>query len=147
MMMALGLFVFELRTAPYQRHEHNQEWRHPSVSRVGLRPATQYVGPGEDSRTLSGTLYPELTGGRVSLMALELMASTGKAWPLIAGTGIPAGMYVITSLRKTDEVFFKNGEPRKIEFELQLKRIGQDPLDLLPDLIGKFTSEMLGWLS
>ncbi len=33
--------------------------------------------------TLSGVLMPEITGGRLSLLALEQMAEQGKAWPLI----------------------------------------------------------------
>ncbi len=37
--------------------------------------------------TLSGVLMPEITGGRLSLLALEQMAEQGKAWPLIEGSG------------------------------------------------------------
>jgi phage protein U len=35
MMMALGLFVFSLRTASYQELQRVTNWRHPSNSRVG----------------------------------------------------------------------------------------------------------------
>lgn len=150
MMMALGLFVFALQTAPFQRHEHQQDWRHPTTSRVGKRPATQFLGPGEDTHTLSGTLYPELTGGRVSLKALEMMAGTGKAWPLIEGTGMIHGLFVITSLRTTREVFFRDGAARQLDFDLTLQRIGQDPMDDLNDMIssvmGTVSTEMLGAL-
>ena len=150
MMMCLGLFVFTLSTTPFQKHEQSLDWRHPSTSRVGQRPATQYTGQGDESHALSGVLYPEVTGGRMSLQALKMMADTGKAWPLIEGTGIIHGLYVITALRITREVFFEDGAARKIEFDLQLKRIGQDPLDDLTDAIGNMlgsvTSEMMGLL-
>ena len=39
MMMALGLFVFSLRTAAYQELQRVTNWRHPSNSRVGSTPA------------------------------------------------------------------------------------------------------------
>lgn len=147
MLMALGLFVFSLKTTPFQSHEHQLEWRHPTTSRVGQRPATQFLGPGDDSHTLSGELYPELTGGRISLRALRLMADTGKAWPLIEGGGWIHGLYVITSLRTTREVFFADGAARRIDFDLSLQRVGQDPMDDLHKMVstamGNVTTEML----
>ncbi|HEX8963635.1 MAG TPA: phage tail protein, partial [Rhodocyclaceae bacterium] len=82
-MAALGLFVFSLHTLPYQQLQRSAQWRHPSNSRVGRRPARQYVGPGDETITLTGTLYPEITGGAVSLALVRAMADMGKAWPLI----------------------------------------------------------------
>ena len=48
MLMALGMFVFETRSVPYQELKRITEWRHPSQSRVGQRPAYQFAGPGAD---------------------------------------------------------------------------------------------------
>lgn len=48
---------------------------------------------------------PEVTGGRLSLLALELMAEQGKAWPLIEGSGTIYGMYVIEGLNQTKTEF------------------------------------------
>ncbi len=79
MMMALGMFVFMLHTVPYQEFQHQMAWRHPSNRRIGHRPQSQYIGPDEETVTLSGVLLPEITGGGVSLMALQKMAETGKA--------------------------------------------------------------------
>ncbi|MBI5917804.1 MAG: phage tail protein [Nitrosomonadales bacterium] len=139
MMMALGLFVFGLDTAPYQQFQRQTSWRHPSNSRVGLRPASQFAGPGDDTITLSGTLYPEITGGRVSLAALRYMGETGKAWPLLEGTGWFFGMYVIEEISETASYFFADGAARKIEFSLKLKRVDDD----VPDIIGAITSELM----
>jgi phage protein U len=36
------------------------------------------LGPDNDQLTLSGVLMPEATGGRLSLLALELMAEQGR---------------------------------------------------------------------
>lgn len=107
MMMVLGLFVFMRQTTPYQNFEQQIGWRHPSNSRIGLRPATQFLGQDDETIALSGTLLPEFTGGTLSLEALRLMADTGLSWPLIEGTGFIYGMFVITSLSKTRTVFLK----------------------------------------
>jgi len=141
-MMALGLFVFGLDTAPYQQLQRQTSWRHPSSSRVGLRPARQYVGPGDDAITLSGTLYPEITGGKVTLSMLRYMAETGKAWPLIEGTGFFYGLYVIEDLSETGSVFFADGAARKIDFSVKLTRVDDD----VPDIVGIVTSELMSLL-
>lgn len=62
MMMVLGLYVFMLRTVPYQELQYQRSWRHAANSRVNRRPSTQFIGPDNDSLTLSGVLLPEVTG-------------------------------------------------------------------------------------
>lgn len=113
MMMVLGLFVFQLRTVPYQQLQYQRSWRHVTNSRVNRRPTTQFLALDNDQLTLSGVLMPEVTGGRLLLLALELMAEQGKAWPLIEGGGTIYGMYVIESLSQTKTEFFASGEARK----------------------------------
>lgn len=142
MMMALGLFVFATVTLPYQQLQRTTSWRHPSNSRLGLRPARQFLGPGDDSITLSGTLYPELTGGRVSLAMVRAMAETGRAWPLIEGSGAFYGLWVIESVDETGSVFFADGSARKIEFSLKLARVDDEQVDML----GSVTSSLLALL-
>lgn len=142
MMMALGLFVFATQTLPYQQLQRQTNWRHPSNSRLGLRPARQFLGPGDDSITLSGTLYPELTGGRVSLAMVRAMAETGRAWPLIEGSGAFYGLWVIESVDETGSVFFSDGSARKIDFSLKLERVDDEQVDML----GSITSSLLALL-
>lgn len=142
MMMALGLFVFATATLPYQQLQRTTSWRHPSNSRLGLRPARQFMGPGDDSITLSGTLYPELTGGRVSLAMVRAMAETGRAWPLIEGSGVFYGLWVIESVDETGSVFFADGSARKIDFSLKLARVDDEQVDML----GSVTSSILAML-
>ncbi|ECA9614675.1 phage tail protein, partial [Salmonella enterica subsp. enterica serovar Weltevreden] len=47
MMLALGMFVFELRTLPYQSMQHSKDYRWASNDRVGKPPAYQFLGEGE----------------------------------------------------------------------------------------------------
>lgn len=138
MMMVLGLYVFMLRTVPYQELQYQRSWRHAANSRVNRRPSTQFLGPDNDSLTLSGVLLPEVTGGRLSLLALEQMAELGKAWPLIEGSGTIYGMFVIESLSQTKTEFFASGMPRRIEFTITLKRVDES----LSDMFGSLSDQL-----
>ena len=131
MMLALGMFVFSLSTAAYQELQRQTDWRHASNNRIGAAPARQFMGRGDDAITLPGIIFPELAGSTLSLDALRLMANTGKAWPMVEGSGRIYGLWVIESLSETRTLFFRDGTPRRIEFSLNLKRIDDDCIDLL----------------
>ncbi|WP_438307575.1 phage tail protein [Pseudomonas guariconensis] len=136
MMMALGVFIFGLPTLAYQELQRSTEWRHGSTSRIGTNPASQFMGRGEDTISLPGTMLPGLAGSPISLDVLRKMADTGKAWPLIGGTGRIYGIWVITSISETQQIFFEDGTPRRYEFTISLKRIDDGRLDMLGSLIG-----------
>lgn len=121
MMMIFGMFVFSIPTATYQSLQRSTSWRHASNSRVGEAPAYQYLGPGEDTITLDGSIVPEF-GSQLSLTALRLMGNTGKSFPLIAGNGKIYGLWKLDSVDETQTYFFKNGKPRKVEFSLKLSK-------------------------
>lgn len=131
MMLALGMFVFSLSTAAYQELQRQTEWRHGSNNRIGAVPARQFLGRGDDTITLPGIILPELAGSALSLDAIRLMANTGKAWPMVEGSGRIYGLWVIESLGETKTFFFRDGTPRRIEFNISLKRIDDDRIDLL----------------
>ncbi|MBJ8475352.1 phage tail protein [Acinetobacter bereziniae] len=136
MMMALGVFVFQLSTASYQELQRQTSWRHPSNSRVGNSPGYQFVGKGEDAITLAGEIYPELTGYQSSLDLIRNMADTGKAFILIEGTGKIYGMVIIESVQENRGNFFSNGGARKISFNISLKIVKQ----YQPSIIGSLGS-------
>lgn len=136
MMMALGMFVFGMHTLAYQEFQRQNEWRHGSTSRIGARPARQFLGPGDETITLPGVLLPEIAGSVLSLDTLRVMADTGKAWPLIEGTGRIYGIYVIESMTETKTVFFSDGAARRIAFSMVLKRVDETRVELLGSLTG-----------
>ncbi|TFW71503.1 oxidoreductase [Methylotenera oryzisoli] len=129
MMMSLGLFVFSMDTLPYQKLTHEMAWRHPSAGRVGLRPARQFAGVDDETINLSGVLLPEVSGGDLSLDLIRHMGDTGEQWPLVEGTGRVYGFFVIEKLSVNKELFFSDGKARRIEFSLNLTRVGDDQLD------------------
>ncbi|WP_316338622.1 phage tail protein [Enterobacter sp.] len=143
MMLALGMFVFMRQTLPYQTIQRDAEYRWPSNSRVGKRDAFQFLGVGEEKITLAGVLYPELTGGRMTMTTIRLMAEEGRAWPLLDGTGMIYGMYVINSVSDTGSVFFSDGTARKIDFTLTLTRVDPSLAALYGD-IGKQAETLIG---
>ncbi|MFV0411134.1 MAG: phage tail protein [Paracoccus sp. (in: a-proteobacteria)] len=135
MLMALGLFVFSIHTAAYQELARQTAWRHASNARVGARAGYQFVGPGDDTITLSGWIAPGQMGLAMSISMLRDMGDTGKAWTLVDGTGIFHGIWVITSLSETGSFFNPFGKARRQEFSLALTRIDEDKSDpLLGDL-------------
>ncbi|TIH10820.1 phage tail protein [Pseudomonas leptonychotis] len=136
MMMALGMFIFSLETLAYQEFQRQTDWRHGTTSRIGTNPARQFLGRGEDTITLPGVLLSALAGSQLTLDALRFMADTGKAWPLVEGTGKIYGVWVIESLSETRTLFFRDGAARRIEFSLVLKRIDDGRVDLIGSAIG-----------
>jgi hypothetical protein len=134
MMLALGMFVFQLQTLPYQNLQRNVDYRWPSNSRVGQRPAVQFLGVNEEKITLSGSLMPEITGGKLSLLAVNLMADEGRAWPLLDGSGTIYGMFVINSVSETYSEFFADGTARKIDFNVSLTRVDESLAAMFGDL-------------
>ena len=131
MMMALGMFVFSLRTLAYPELQRQTQWKYASNPRVGRRDAQQFTGKGDDTITLSGWIAPELTGSVFSLDALRLMADTGKSWFLIQGTGRIYGTYLIESIEEGRTVLDGSGDARRIEFTIKLKRTDDSVLSSL----------------
>ncbi|TXE74238.1 phage tail protein [Serratia nevei] len=134
MMLTLGLFVFMLRTVPYQTMNRQMDYRWPENNRVGQRATSQFLGVDTETITLSGQLLPELTGGRLSLLTLQTMAEQGRAWPLIEGSGTIYGMFVIQKISQTSTHFFPDGQPRQINFDITLKRVDESLHAMFGDL-------------
>ena len=146
MMMALGMFIFSLPTLAYQELQRQTDWRHPSSSRVGTNPARQFAGRGDDAITLPGVVLPELAGTPISLDALRYMADTGKAWPLVEGTGRILGIWVIESMSEGRTLFFPDGAARRIEFSIKLARIDDGKIDMLGAATGTGVDILRGLL-
>ena len=92
MMMVLGLFVFQLRTVPYQQLQYQRNWRHVTNNRVNRRPTTQFLGPDNDQLTLSGVLMPEVTGGRLSLFSRSAVSMRVRTTDRLRRCGSACGV-------------------------------------------------------
>lgn len=119
-LMALGMFLFEIGTLPYEEMQRKMDWRHARSSRIGARDATQFVGPGDETVSLSGAVYTELTDGVVSLDVLRALADTGEALPMVDGAGRVYGNFVITAIDERHVALMSDGTPRRIDFGIDL---------------------------
>lgn len=122
-LMSLGLFVFELPTLAYDELQRTTDWRFARNPRVGARDAVQFIGPGEESISISGTAIAELQDGRASLDQLKEMAASGDEWAMVDGTGQVFGAFIIERIKEGHKVLTDQGVPLKIDFGIELSRV------------------------
>lgn len=127
-MMTLGTFVFSLPTLAYQQLQRQIAWRHATSDRVGARAAAQYLGVGEETLQLEGSVAKELTAGEPSLNMLRDLAQDGQPLPLVDGRGYVYGAYVIKGISETQRTFFPDGAARELQFQVDLLRVDEDTL-------------------
>ncbi len=128
-MAKLGDFAFSLDTAAPQEIGRQSQHRWQEHQRIGRKPAQQSTGQGADVMTLSGVSYPHFRGGIGQVGRMRSMAGLGKPLALIYAfdaVGQYNGLWCIRSVNEKRTVFFEDGRPRKIEFDLELVEYGAD---------------------
>lgn len=123
---SLGMFVFAIDTLAFHELQRRANWRHARSPRVGARDATQFVGPGDETISLSGTVYAEISDGRASIDDLRDMAAKGDAYLLITGDGTVVGSFVIEGIDERHAAIMEDGSPRAIDFGIDLLRVDDD---------------------
>lgn len=129
MQLALGAFIFETDNLTYSQLGRRTAWRHAGQSRVGASEALQYVGPGDDTLSLTGVLPHGVVGRSEAIATLRDMGRRGAAWPLVGGDGVVHGAWIITDLDETQRGLMIDGRPRLSDFTLNLKAVDADALD------------------
>lgn len=124
-MMKLGRYAFSLNTAAYQELQRSGAYRWAAQERHGQHAALQYLGPGEDSLSLSGVIYPQFAGAVDQVEDMRAEAAQGEPLLLVDGLGRIHGKWAILMVTETQRVFFADGVPRKIEFSLKLRYFGE----------------------
>lgn len=125
-LMKLGGYSFSVSTAAYGELSRTQEYRWRRQDRVGRTPARQWLGPGDDTIELRGTIYPTYRGGLGQLDSMREEGGTGKPLRLVGGDGRVFGLWVILRIRETGTAHLPGGAPRKIDFRLSLAFYGED---------------------
>lgn len=131
-MLALGAFRFSIDTAAYQQLERQSSYKWEEVERFGQAPLMQYCGYDSETISLQGTILPEYKGGLGQMSQMRVQASLGISLPLVSGTGNYFGLWVIESINEAQEVFWANGTPRKINFQINLKKYAEVTLKIGP---------------
>lgn len=122
LMMQLGSFQFGTWTAAYQELNRSTSWQWAEQALFGKAPTLQYTGPGADTLTLPGVIYPEYRGGLSQIDNMRLIAGNGQPLIMVSGLGRILGRWVIDQIDEKQSVFASAGMPRKIEFTLSLRR-------------------------
>ena len=125
-MMMLGQYRFCIDSAAYQTFTRSTEYHWEELKRIGKDAAMQFVDNGTDTITLEGTIYPHFRGGVSQVDSMRLQAAQGEPLMLVSGNGAAFGRWCIVSISETQTTFMSNGSPRKVTFNLKLKRYGED---------------------
>jgi len=134
-LMALGPFRFSIDTAAHDELARSRAWKWASQEVVGAYPALQFTGPEAETINLKGTTYPGFkVAGLLMIEAMAVMAAQGKPFLLVSGYGLVLGFWVIERIDQNE--FNQNfiGIPRKIEFNIVLKRYS-DTLSAIKQII------------
>lgn len=122
-LLALGMFVFEIATLAPDEYQRKTDWSFAKAPRLGARDAAQFLGPGSEKVSLSGSVYTEIADGAVSLDQLREMGDAGEALPLVDGRGNVLGNYIIEALDERHSSLMSDGRARRIDFGLDLSRV------------------------
>jgi len=125
-LMKLGEYTFSIDSAAYQSLSRTTEYRWHSQPRIGRLPAQQFMGPGSETLSLDGVIYPHFKGGLKQLDAMRAEAGKGKPLMLVDGSGHIWQQWVINQVEETHKVLMEDATPRQVTFRLQLTRYGDD---------------------
>jgi len=119
-MMSLGMFVFSLTTMPVNTINRDSQYEWPKNQAAGLGPVYQFNGVGAETLSLEGSLIDGITAGTDQLDKLRDMATSGKSWNLVDGSGADLGAWFISSISETRSHLKSDGSPRRVDFTLNL---------------------------
>ena len=122
-LMSLGMFIFALDSVPYSELARKRGYRFGRSERQGAYSASQFLGPDDETVSLSGMLAPADIGDYGNLRVLEELIGQGDALPLVDAEGRVHGRFTVESLDTTGTYLMDNGVPRKTDFTLALKRV------------------------
>jgi phage protein U len=137
MLMALGEFIFELRTAAFGMAHKTYEYRWVSTDVISNPPVLQALGKGADKADLEGIIYPGFAGFNGQIALLKEMAETQEPALMVDGNGEIHGLWAIRQISETQSYFDEFGNPKKIEFKLALEKYNEKKfswLDILKRL-------------
>jgi hypothetical protein len=128
-LMAVGPYRFKVVGLNYQSLDRAFEYRWRPQERIGRRPAMQFMGPGMETVSLKGVLYPQdprLGNGFSQLERMRREAMAGVPRGVASNLGRYYGLWCITKISDVQSYFSKDGAPRKVEFTIDLAAYGPD---------------------
>lgn len=136
MIWGFALFTLSKSNVSYSNLSSNKNYRHAFNERIGSRASQQFLGAGQETITITGTLVPFVAGGRLALHRFQSQADSGLPFPLIESNGTVHGFYVITTISTEESEHVKDGRPKVIEYTITFQRVGDDMLDYSKIAVG-----------
>lgn len=131
MMLSFGKYVFAVNTTSYQQLQRTVGATWTATERLNTTPALHATGFPASTITLCGVIYPKTALELSAFSALRTQAQQLTPHWLVDGSGKVWGQWVITRLQETQTLFWSNGQPRQITFDVQLMQY--NTTGLLPD--------------
>jgi len=130
-LLGVGPYRFAIVGLNYQSLERSFEYRWEPQPRIGRRPALQWLGPGVETVTLNGVIYPRdpRTRGDQGFAQLEQMraeAMQGIPRGVASQLGRYYGQWCITNITDVQTFFFRDGRPQRVEFTIEMAAYGPD---------------------
>jgi len=122
--MGLGGFRFSVPGINYSQLSRRYHYRWMPQMVIGSRPAQQYLGPGEEELRIHGIIYPHAYGGYSQLNGIRAAAEIGTPMGLASAKGIYFGPWCVRMVIDEQEYFHPNGDPRRVEFDIELVAYG-----------------------
>ncbi len=122
-LLGLGPYRFAITALNYQSLNRRFRYRWEPQMVVGARPVMQYMGPGEETVRLEGTIYPNdprFGGGFSQLEAMRSEAMAGIPRGVASNLGRYAGTWCIEDISDIQSYFARDGSPRKVTFTISL---------------------------
>jgi hypothetical protein len=119
-LMKLGGYTFGIDTAAFQSLTRTTKYRWAKHERPLKSPYLEWMGPGEDTVSLPGVVYPIHAGGLGQIDDMREIAGTGNPLLMVDGYGTVHGYWCISTITETRRAFLPGGAPQKIEFTLAL---------------------------
>lgn len=124
MLLSIGPVIFDqvVNATDYDRTTA-QDFARKDV--VGARKPFEAVGPGDDTLTINGAVFPDHLGGRTAPGLLRAMADEQAPQLILWGDGSLAGWWVVTEVRERGSYLAADGHARMVEMTVTCQRCGQ----------------------
>jgi phage protein U len=119
-------FYFGVSKLPQTNLSRTFDYRWEGAQRIGRRVAQQYLGPGEETVSIEGVIYPPVFGSFEAIEAMRREAMSGTPRAFVTAYGRYNGLWCIKSIRDKQAPYWPDGHPRKVEFTLELVHYGPD---------------------
>jgi phage protein U len=125
-MLQIGSVAFTTTGPHYDKLKHAMKADWARQKRFGRRDALQFTGLGEESVTVTGTIYTDYFNGFDALATLR--SQMPRPQMVVSGAGDVFGLWCIIEVGNEQTYQDSSGAPRKITFDVKLEAFGEDGL-------------------